>query len=106
MPAAPLVAVAMWVAPHALASSIPMDPVPPEPAVMTTVRLVLFHGDPAPGSGPCPGRTAVRLREKSEVSPTSGMVAASCAEMDMGRSPVSCSSARTYLGGANHSKCA
>ena len=35
--AAPLVEVMMWPAPNALASWIPMNPVPPVPEVMTTV---------------------------------------------------------------------
>ena len=54
---------------------MPMKPVPPEPAVMTTVTFVLFaQGDPA-GIG-VPGSAFVLLRENSDVSPTSGIVPA------------------------------
>lgn len=31
----------MWTAPYAFASSIPMNPVPPEPAVMAIVRFLV-----------------------------------------------------------------
>ena len=75
--AAPVAAVAMWRAPHALASCKPIMPVPPAPAVTTTVRfvyLVVFHGAPA-GTG-VPGAAAVRINEKNDVRPTSGSVAA------------------------------
>ena len=49
-----------------------MKPVPPEPAVMTMVRLSFSHGL-AGGNGE-PGAEPVRLSEKSEVRPTSGIV--------------------------------
>ena len=51
---------------------MPMKPVPPEPAVITMVRLSFFHGL-AGGNGE-PGAEPVRLSEKSEVRPTSGIV--------------------------------
>ena len=52
------------------------EPVPPDPAVMTTVRLSFFQGLPGGGIGP-PGSEAVRFSEKSDVRPTSGIVPAS-----------------------------
>lgn len=83
MPAAPDVAVAMCAAPHALAICMATEPVPPDPAVMTTVRLAFFHGLPGGGIGP-PGSEAVRFSENNEVSPTSGSVPASAWLIDAG----------------------
>jgi hypothetical protein len=50
----------MLTAPQALASSMATNPVPPDPAVITTVRFCLLpHGDPA-GIVGVPGRNVTQ----------------------------------------------
>ena len=73
---------------------MPTEPVPPDPAVTTTVKFARpGHGVPF-GSG-VPGLEPVRFSESSDVNPTSGMVPAATKSSAGGLRPTPPSAATT-----------
>ena len=66
---------------------MPTNPVPPDPAVITTVKF-FFPGHGVPTGIGVPGLLPVLFNEKSDVSPTSGIVPACSCGRFFGFNPV------------------